>query len=138
MNYAQLHNGYTNCLRKLRKPDAILALSHGGLFGGTLASNFFGVPFIALEYNARAEATAQASLLAKCVESIPKTAKSVLIVDAICDSGETLHSLKAALTHLDVATLVYHFRKNFLHTPTQFAVMLHDEDGWVTYPWELS
>lgn len=138
MNYTQLHNGYLNCFRKLRKPDAVLALSRGGLFGGALASHFFDAPLIVSDYSARKDEAAQSSLLTECVKSLPTTVRSVLIVDDICDSGETLHNIKAALTHLDVNTVVYHYRKNFLHTPTQFSVMLQDDDGWVTYPWEVS
>ena len=55
---------------------------------------------------------------------------NTLVVDDICDSGETLKKVPGVYT----ATL--HYKKSAIVKPTLYAKLIETEDNWVIYPWE--
>jgi hypoxanthine phosphoribosyltransferase len=88
----------------------IHGLSRGGLIPAVMLSHITGIPF--------------RKSPAFCEPG------EVLVVDDICDSGETLQTYK------DYPTAVLHHKP---HTacmePTMYA-KLHEGDEWIIYPWE--
>ena len=55
---------------------------------------------------------------------------NTLVIDDICDSGETLKNAPGVYT----ATL--HYKKSAIVKPTLYAELIEIEDNWVVYPWE--
>ena len=88
----------------------IHGLSRGGLIPAVILSHITGIPMI------------------NSPLSFGKW--QVLIVDDICDSGETLKKWKGYTT-----AVLHHKPHTSCFTPTIYA-SLHKEDTWIIYPWE--
>lgn len=55
---------------------------------------------------------------------------NTLVVDDICDSGETLNNC------VGVYTATLHYKKSAITKPDIYAELLEDESKWIIYPWE--
>lgn len=86
------------------KITSVTGLERGGLIPAVMISHKLSIPY---------------------VYSIDST---TLVIDDICDSGETLNKLITPLT------AVLHYKPTAKHTPTFFAKQVADE--WIVYPWE--
>ena len=86
--------------------DSVHGIARGGLIPAVLISHELGLKYTNLIY--------------------PNT----LVVDDICDSGETLKKAPGVYT----ATL--HYKKSAIVKPTLYAKLIETEDNWVIYPWE--
>lgn len=53
---------------------------------------------------------------------------NTLVIDDICDTGETLNLI------LEAPTAVLHYKPTAIHKPTFYAKEVGDE--WIVYPWE--
>ena len=104
-------------------PQVIVGLSRGGLTAGVMMSHWFQKPFKPIRTSLRD--------FPDWEDYLPrKTDERVLIVDDICDSGETLKNAPGVYT----ATL--HYKKSAIVKPTLYAELIEIEDNWVVYPWE--
>ena len=120
------------------RPDCIVAVLKGGMVPARLLSDFFGSIEI---YPLRAKAYVKTSKLTRIrLESFryPIERKSVLLVDDIHDSGQTLQKVIRHLQRrrpraLRTATLFY--KHNALHPPDFYARTVAP-DVWVVFPWE--
>lgn len=83
---------------------SVTGLERGGLIPAVMISHRLNIPY---------------------VYSIDST---TLVVDDICDTGETLNRLITPLT------AVLHYKPAAKHKPTFFAEEVGDE--WIVYPWE--
>lgn len=83
---------------------SVTGLQRGGLIPAVMVSHKLNIPYV---YSIH-----------------PNT----LVIDDICDSGETLNSVLTPLT------AVLHYKPTAKHTPTFFAQEVGDE--WIVYPWE--
>tara|TARA_B100000575_G_scaffold150079_1_gene119670 strand:- start:353 stop:745 length:393 start_codon:yes stop_codon:yes gene_type:complete len=86
--------------------DSVHGIARGGLIPAVLISHQLGLKYTN--------------------EIYPNT----LVVDDICDSGETLKNAPGVYT----ATL--HYKKSAIVKPTLYAELVEVEDNWVVYPWE--
>lgn len=123
------------------KPDLIVGPGRGGLLPGVMLSHYFGIPFYALNWSTR-DMNRQVSEAALAEEM--QSGLKVLLIDDICDTGETLsgiiHDWESNLydTTLDlggdirVATL--HYRRSCDYEVDYIGEFITDE--WVVYPWE--
>jgi hypoxanthine phosphoribosyltransferase len=92
--------------------EAITGLPRGGLIPAVLLSHKLGLPYVELLSN----------------ES--EKYDSILVVDDICDSGETL---KEYYQFFPTATI--HYKQSAIVKP-DFYYSLTPEDKWIVYPWE--
>jgi hypothetical protein len=120
------------------RPDCIVAILKGGLVPARLLSDFFGSIEI---YPIRVKAYAGTRKLDRVrLEPFqyPIGRKSVLLVDDIHDSGQTLHKV---IQHLQrrrpraVRTATLFYKHNALHPP-EFHARTVASDVWVVFPWE--
>ena len=120
------------------RPDCIVAILKGGLVPARLLSDFFGSIEI---YPLRVKAYAGTRKLDRVrLESFryPIGCKSVLLVDDIHDSGQTLQKVIRYLQcrrprALRTATLFY---KRPASHPPDFYARTVAPDVWVVFPWE--
>ena len=83
---------------------SITGIERGGLIPAVMISHKLNIPYVT------------------------KITKDTLVVDDICDSGETLKNMVAGYT----ATL--HFKKTAGFVPDFYSKEVGDE--WIVYPWE--
>lgn len=83
---------------------SVTGLERGGLIPAVLISHKLDVPYV------------------------NTIGSSTLVVDDICDTGETLNSILTPLT------AVLHYKPTAKHKPTFYALEVGDE--WIVYPWE--
>ena len=83
---------------------SITGIERGGLIPAVMISHKLNIPYV------------------------NKINKDTLVVDDICDSGETLKNIVAGYT----ATL--HYKKTAAFTPDFYSKEVGDE--WIVYPWE--
>lgn len=122
-------------------PDIIAGIGRGGLLPGVMISHYFDAPFYALNWSTR-DHTRQVSESA-LVEEITESGLNVLIVDDICDTGETLdgmikdwqgqvHEELDLGGQIRIATL--HFRRSCSFEVDYIGEFIEDE--WIVYPFE--
>ena len=95
------------------KIAAIGGLPRGGLVPAVMLSHKMGIPFVS-----------QAN--------IAKVPGNILIVDDICDSGETLKQFKF---EENVYTATIHHKRSAAVEPNFFYQLAY-ENQWIVYPWE--
>lgn len=95
------------------KLAAIGGLPRGGLVPAVMLSHKMGIPFVS-----------QAN--------IAKVPGNILIVDDICDSGETLKQFKF---EENVYTATIHHKRSATIEPNFFHALAY-ENQWIVYPWE--
>jgi len=87
--------------------NSVMGIKRGGLIPAVMVSHRLNIPY---------------------VETINA---STLVIDDICDTGETLKGLVTG-----VPTAVLHFKPHTsVFTPSIFAEV-HQGDEWIIYPWE--
>ena len=91
--------------------NSITGLPRGGLISAVMLSHKLNIPFHS--------------------SNIPPIG-NVLIVDDICDSGETLHKFKH---ESNVYTATIHHKQSASVEPTFWYSLVQDKD-WIVYPWE--
>lgn len=118
------------------KPDLVVGLSRGGLPPGVMLSHFLNKPFVPFQTSLRDHP--MWSLNTDQLSSVEK----VVVVDDICDTGDTFKKIKQELSEkfpsLDVRFACLHYNK-----PSGFNIDWYgsqidkvNQDVWVVYPWE--
>lgn len=95
-----------------KNPDIkyVCGLPRGGLIPAVLVSHRMGIPYIS--------------------DPTLHDSKNVMIVDDICDSGNTLK------TYSEYPTAVLHYKPHTsCYKPDVWATK-HTSDDWIIYPWE--
>ena len=116
-------------------PVVIVGLSRGGLTPGVMLSHWFKKPFKSLKSALRD--------FPEWEDYLPRpTDKRVLIVDDICDSGETFHRMKEHIIKkangVDVrfATLWWNNECDFEPTYYVREIAKDSTNTWINFPWE--
>ena len=116
-------------------PVVIVGLSRGGLTPGVMLSHWFKKPFKSVASALRD--------FPEWEEYLPRpTDKRVLIVDDICDSGETFHKManhiikKANGVDVRFATLWWNNECNFEPKYYVREIAKDSTNTWVHFPWE--
>ena len=91
--------------------EAITGLPRGGLIPAVLLSHKLGLPYVNLSNDCEGH-------------------ENVLVVDDICDSGETLKEY-----HQFFTTATIHYKQLAIVKP-DFYYSLAPENEWIVYPWE--
>ena len=117
-------------------PDVIVGLSRGGLTPGVMMSHWMEKPFKAIKASLRD--------LTEWEDYLPrKTDERVLIVDDICDSGETFHKIREHINErkengVDVrfATLWWNNECNFEPHYYVNEMAKDSTKTWIHFCWE--
>lgn len=134
------------------KPDYVLGIARGGLVPATHLSHYFEIPLITATVSLRDAEENEMLGLDRIVELLDQ-GKKILMVDDICDSGETLKliwgTLDAMVTYkndkghsgveanLHTAVLWNNPAQDEFHPDYYGREIDRDEDDrWVVFPWE--
>lgn len=80
-------------------PDVVVGIARGGLVPATMLSHYLGKPLMVINYSLRDNKVSQTSEIADFGATVVK-GLSVLVVDDICDSGETLRKVIDEASHM--------------------------------------
>ena len=125
---AKQHGGFTH----------IVGIARGGLFPATIISYALDVPLLTCNvssYNGKEKNELKVQSDLKLSE-IPKDSK-LLVVDDICDTGETINWISNRLTlagiDYEVACI---FTKQKHVGKVRFFGSVVPDDKWIVFPWE--
>ncbi len=118
MEFDRLVQGLARDIRKQFKPDAVVGVAHGGVFVGGAVASALGVEFFPVRISRRSRDKGSSAPAGKKASSktnpkisgeMPKELKgrSVLVVDDVASSGDTLELAKELLAKVgagDAAT----------------------------------
>ena len=121
------------------KVDNIVGLTRGGLMPAVELSNLMNIPMIAVQYSSKDGAGDNKNHL----NDLPTIkGKSILIVDDICDSGNTLKEVHDEYVNRGYqvfsAVLYYKTLSDPVYVPDVWAVNISQNFGWLHLPWEYS
>lgn len=119
-------------------PDCIIGISRGGLTPGVMVSHYFEKPFKPIKAALRD--------FPDWEDYLPKkTDRRILIVDDICDSGETiikitkyLKSRREGSTQADVRFATLWWNNECSYEPRYYVqeCAKDSENIWIHFPWE--
>ena len=122
-------------------PDVIVGISRGGLTPGVMMSQWMKKPFKPIKAALRD--------YPEWEDYLPrKTDKRVLIVDDVCDSGETFHKISNYITGprpkqpmeivCDVRFAVLWWNNEIEFEPDYYVneIAKDSTDTWIHFPWE--
>lgn len=113
-------------------PDFIIGIKRGGLLPSVKFSHILSVPLRV--------ATIHKDNISIELDDVSKSS-SLLLVDEICDSGDTLqkmmsHLISEGFTKIHSACLYYNIRQSFLVDYTARKIDRDKENRWIVFPWE--
>ncbi|NBW31878.1 MAG: phosphoribosyltransferase [bacterium] len=121
-------------------PDAILAISRGGLVPGAMLAYRLGIRdlLIAVAEHYDAAGRRPAPTIARMPSDESLKERSVLIVDEVWESGRTLALVaeRARSSGAHVRTAVVHFKPDKSEVPGAPDFFAALADGWITYPYK--
>ena len=116
-------------------PDVIVGLSRGGLTPGVMMSHWMKKPFKPIKTALRD--------YPEWEDYLPrKSDKQVLIVDDVCDSGETFHKIrnyiKERANGVDVRFAVLYWNNECNLEPHYYVneIAKDSTNTWIHFPWE--
>ena len=120
----------------------IVGINRGGLIAGLMLSHYYDIPLVPFHISLRDHKTIENE---EVIYDIFKNENNrILIVDDICDSGDTLSYIYENILNIDVtnprvktAVLVYNLGcKNFEPTYHGYEIDKDDHDCWIVFWWE--
>lgn len=131
------------------QPDIIIGVSRGGLIPAVFLSHFLKIPMIPVSFSG---SQGQGDKKFTEIEVLPEIDKNlkILIVDDICDSGDTITKMikyynrqkniveSAVLYYKDLWPHLAITDKKHGYIPSFFCHRIGDHTGWMTFPWENS
>jgi hypoxanthine phosphoribosyltransferase len=124
---AKQHEGFTH----------VVGIARGGLVPATIVSYELGLPLTTVSVSSY-EGKERKGIVGNChgLFDLPKNSK-LLIVDDICDSGQTINWIK---NELSVAEIKYEiacvFIKKQHKNKIKFYGSIVNDDKWIVFPWE--
>lgn len=119
--------------------DCVLGIARGGLVPAVELSHFLKKPLHILNWQTR-DGTPPTSIPTDIYLAIKDS--KILLVDDICDSGETLHQIFEAglgqyIKNVDVAVIHYNEAET-LFVPDYYSIKINkvENPAWIVYPWE--
>jgi hypoxanthine phosphoribosyltransferase len=119
-------------------PDYIVGIKKGGLVPAVKLSNILNKPLLIVSCQLR---DSYGIDFEGFDEKISKN-KKFLVVDDICDSGETFEKVSQELNIRDYknirfCSLYHNIRQNFLTDYYARKIDREKDDRWIVYPWEI-
>lgn len=126
-------------------PDYIAGVTRGGLVPANLLSQYFGVPLITINWSLR-DNPAEDMAAIEHISDLLGQGKRVLLVDDICDEGDTLNAIwehiyvnqPEAIERLFPSAVLVHNLGGKLFNPDYVGLEINKEveNVWVEFPWE--
>jgi len=116
-------------------PDYVVGIKRGGLIPAIKLSHILDKPLLILSCQLR---DGKDNCI-KFLEEIPKD-KKLLIVDDICDSGETFERINQELKdykEIKFCALFNNIRQKFLTDYKAKKIDREENKKWIIFPWEL-
>ncbi len=127
-------------LPEAQRPDAILAISRGGLVPGAMLAYRLGIRdlLIAVAEHYDADGRRPAPTIARMPPDESLKGRLILIVDEVWESGRTLALVaeRARAAGADVRTAVVHHKPGKSELPGAPDFFAALADGWITYPYK--
>ena len=140
INHATVASYLGVIIEKMNKdgfsPDLVVGLSRGGLTPGVMLSHFLGKQFVPFKTALRDHP------IWECDTQEFTGIEKVIIVDDICDTGETFKKLKTELTEkfpsIDIRFACLHYNRPCNFPIDWYGTFIDTEkiDEWIVYPWE--
>jgi len=113
-------------------PHFIVGIKRGGLVASVKFSHILSVPLRV--------ATINKDVIDIELEDVSKSS-NLLLVDEICDSGDTLQRIRSYLIaegfpNIYSACLFYNIRQSFIVDYTARKIDREKENRWIVFPWE--
>jgi hypoxanthine phosphoribosyltransferase len=119
-------------------PDYVAGVKRGGIIPAVKLSHLLGKPLIVISCQLRDNEDREVKLLE--AEKLPKN-KKILVVDDICDSGETFDKIAYKLksygfNEIKCCSLFYNESQAFLIDFKANLIDRSKDDRWIVFPWE--
>ncbi len=142
LSHEDMNNYYAEVIRTMSvdkfKPDVVFAPMRGGADFGIKLSTYYDVPFEAIQWQTR-DGTAKDTARLKDLYSAYE-GKNILIVDDICDSGETLKGIEHASEYnrinIRFAVAIENVESKVDVDFSGREISRSIEDQWFVFPWE--
>lgn len=139
-SYDMLHTAALTMVKASRALgwiDAIVAPVRGGLMFGVIASHKLNVPLIAVPYSSKS-GNGDDKGHTNIIPDLSKY-KTILLVDDIMDSGNTMAELVTAFTaqHIKVITAVFHYKEDAKFQPDVYFWRIPADSEFITFPYEV-
>lgn len=116
-------------------PEHIVGVKRGGLVGAVCFSHLFQAPMHVITYQTREN---NKSLCFSDLLSIDKD-KKILVVDDICDTGETFEKIKEFskdFKNIKFCSLYYNIRQKINVDYFARKIDRDKDESWIIFPWE--
>lgn len=138
--YDHLHMAAVTMVREARTHawiDAILAPVRGGLLFGVVASHKLNVPVTPIHYSSK-DGKGDDKTQDNTLPELSDTVKTILLVDDIVDSGNTMKEIEAfySAKGIKVISAVYHYKEGAAFTPTLYYWRIPADSEFINYPYE--
>lgn len=122
---------------EIGKVDTIVGLTRGGLMPAQELSHLMNIPMVAVQYSSKEGAGDNKNH----ANELPEIkGNSILLVDDICDSGNTLRELhdiyESKGYKVFSAVIYYKTQKDPVYKPDVWAINISQNFGWIIFPWE--
>lgn len=150
----QLDDGAQEIVRQIKihgwsEPEYVVGLTRGGLILAVRISHIMDLPMVAINYSSvagrgdnRNHQNALPAIyghppIASGTGKLPDM-PTLLIVDDICDSGQTMHEVSEyyAKQGHRVWTACLHWKEGSVHSPDFYWQKIPKDSGWIVYPFE--
>lgn len=121
------------------KIDAVVGIANGGTIPAAIVARVLNKPLIIIKYSAYEGAGDNKDQTdVNVIPNIPH--RRILLVDDICDTGETMANLVSHFEKLQHFVLTYcvYFKETaeVKHMPN-YSVGITGDTGWITFEWEV-
>lgn len=142
LTHEDMNNYYAEVVRLMTvdkfKPDVVFAPMRGGADFGIKLSTYYDIPFEALQWQTRDGSTRDIDRLNELYTTYD--GKNILIVDDICDSGETLKGIERVSNYnrmnIRFAVAIENIESGFPCDYTAREISRSDDTQWFIFPWE--
>jgi len=119
-------------------PDAVVGIKRGGLMPSVILSHYLNVPLLVCSCQLR-DGVNVVELLEVSKEHAEKR---LLVVDDICDEGETFKMVsnelkKNNITNFKTCTIFFNIRQNFIVDFKARKIDRSKDKRWIVFPWEI-
>lgn len=138
-SYDMLHSAAITMTREARTLgywiDCVAAPVKGGLLFGVIAANKLNVPLVTLHYSSK-QGKGDDKNHKNTLQPIEH--KTILLVDDIIDSGQTLKEIVNYYTNQGhtIITAAYHYKEDAVFKPDLYFWLIQKDSKFVEFPWE--
>jgi len=126
-------------LAKDVKYDFVVGIGRGGLVPATMMAYKLGVPVLCYAISTYNESDKQGELVVHQQPDFSDASKAhnILIIDDICDTGDTFKYIKQLTKEsINIETHVALFSKRASISTPDMIGLVADDNEWIVFPWE--